>query len=115
MRQASDDGRRTTDHRPPTTAYLYGSPSVDDDRSTTDYRRPTTDHRISIRQPFYGRRLLIIGGKRYAKEGTAGDYTPDSVVCRHLSPRQARAAPSLAGITRLTVAAAMRASAVVFA
>ena len=90
MRQASDDGRRTTDHGPPTTAYLYGSPSVDDDR-------------------------LSSAGKDIAREGTAGDYTPDSVVCRHLSPRQARAAPSLAGVTRLTVAAAMRASAVVFA
>src|SRR6185503_10256423 len=26
--------------------------------------------------------------------------TPDSVVCRHLSPREARAAPGLAGVTR---------------
>ena len=30
----------------------------------------------------------------------AGGGTPDSVVCRHLSPRTARAAPGLAGATR---------------
>jgi hypothetical protein len=59
-------------------------------------------------------RRSVTGDAGAARAGAMADaHTPDSVGCRHLSPRTARAAPGSAGITRLAVAAAMRTSAVV--